>query len=155
MTEKTLTIDKRATRQVRTALRKRQPRETGGILIGCRRGDSEVIVIEAIETPDEYATETTWTLRTAGANRMLTDYLADFRLDTPFGYVGTWHTHPRPDPEPSAIDLATFGREAADNTGLVVMLIFASDRRMTAIVGSSDAGPCPAAIDVTDTLRLL
>lgn len=143
----TLAIDVADRRKVRAALRKRKPRETGGILIGCRKGETGVLVVDAIETPDEYATDSTWTLRTAGANRMLADYLAELPLDSPFGYVGTWHTHPRPDPEPSSIDLDTFGKEAAGSDGLVAMLICSSDGRMTATVGNSMLEPTPAAIE--------
>lgn len=72
--------------------RRREPKETGGLLIGWLDGGA-IVVRHILEVHDADATETRWTRREAQANKTLAEFLA--KAEHPWlGYVGDWHTHP-------------------------------------------------------------
>lgn len=70
------------------------PRETGGILLGHRGDDSEVIVRRFLEVPDEQAGPTQYRRRHAAAQAALDEVLALQPPGAVLGYVGEWHSHP-------------------------------------------------------------
>lgn len=74
--------------------RRREPKETGGLLIGWV-DDGTIVVRHILEVPDENATATSWTRGEARANEALAKFLAE--AEHPWlGYVGDWHAHPAP-----------------------------------------------------------
>lgn len=146
MTEPSIVIHSATVRDLHRLTRKRE-RETGGILVGFRSAETPTVwVSDIIETPDEHATHATWTLRSAGANRLLQQRLAA-EPNPMVGYVGTWHTHTAAVPEPSAIDLATFGAECDQNCSYVAMVIASVGRVLTGMVGSDALTPTAARIE--------
>lgn len=95
------------------------PRETGGILAGFRSGET-IVVTRALLVGDPRSTHVTYELDRERAKAVLDD----LRVDAPpvVGFVGDWHTHPR-DVPPSALDLESLARSAADATDLVALLV--------------------------------
>lgn len=98
----------------------RLPRETGGILIGFRSGD-DVYIVDAIEIGDDRSTGSSFVLREDPREQALADYRRD-APDSPFGYVGSWHSHPAP-AEVSRRDLRTLRQEAKAARDLVAMMV--------------------------------
>lgn len=123
-------------------------RETGGLLIGCRLANLPIVLVsDIIETPDEHATESTWTLRVAGANRLLEHRLRDEPVGSVIGYVGTWHTHPAAIPEPSSLDIETFAADSADDLTYSAMVIASAGDVLTGMVGGRGMEPTEAVIE--------
>jgi integrative and conjugative element protein (TIGR02256 family) len=95
--------------------------ERGGILIGHREGN-EVVVEDLVEVPDSTAGRTTYLRREGPAQQALDAYLDRAGADHVSGYVGEWHTHPRPAP-PSAVDhhaMQTMARRNRQPVALIV-----------------------------------
>ena len=78
------------------------PFETGGVLVGCEV-DGRITISNAIEIPDCDASSDRYGLP-AGAATAAIDLARS--ADPRVGYVGEWHSHPRPSP-PSVTDEAT------------------------------------------------
>jgi hypothetical protein len=67
-------------------------RETGGLLLGFRVA-RDVHVVDVLEIRDPAATRTRFTLLEKRREDVLIKYLTELPLDSPIGYVGTWHSH--------------------------------------------------------------
>jgi proteasome lid subunit RPN8/RPN11 len=102
----------------------RLPRETGGILLGIR-ADSDVYVADVVEVADDQSTGNRLVLREADREEALARYRSDVPPDCPFGYVGTWHSHPALTAG-SSRDIRTLRHEAKTAQDLVAMLILIS-----------------------------
>lgn len=113
----TLTVD--ALDAMQRAGEEALPRETGGILTGFRSGNT-IVVTRALLVADPASTYVTYELDRERARAVLDAH----RRDAPrvIGFVGDWHTHPR-DVPPSALDLVSLARSAADTTDLVALLV--------------------------------
>ena len=95
--------------------------ERGGILIGYRE-DHDVVVEDIIRVPDSTAGRTTYLRREGPAQQALDAYLDRAGADDALGYVGEWHTHPRPAP-PSPVDhhaMRTMARRNQQPVALIV-----------------------------------
>lgn len=99
----------------------RLPRETGGILLGIRAG-ADVYVADVAEVADDQSTGRRFVLREAAREKALARYRSDVPSDCPFGYVGTWHSHPAL-AAGSSRDAQTLRREARAAHDLIAMLI--------------------------------
>ncbi len=103
------------------------PNETGGILLGHRRGQ-EVIVERFLEVPDEDATPTSYRRRHVEAQAALDALLAAEPPGSALGYVGEWHSHPGR-AGASRRDVKQL-RESADQTGApVALMVLLADGR--------------------------
>jgi hypothetical protein len=102
----------------------RLPNETGGILLGVRVG-SDVYVADVAEVADDLSTGSRYVLREAAREEALARYRSDVPPDCPFGYVGTWHSHPALTAG-SSRDTRTLRHEAKTAQDLVAMLILMS-----------------------------
>ena len=78
------------------------PVETGGVLVGCEV-DGRITITDAIEVPDRDARSDRYGMPAGAA----TAAVESARASEPrVGYVGEWHSHPRPGP-PSTTDQVT------------------------------------------------
>ena len=99
------------------------PVETGGVLVGCEV-DGRVTISSAIEIPDRDARCDQYGVP-AGAATAAVELART--TDPRVGYVGEWHSHPRPSP-PSVTDQATMLGIAQDpDTANPVLLIVTPD----------------------------
>ena len=79
--------------------------ESFGALIGSRDEANKTFWIESCTTPrpQDSATRTGFVMRDSfHQHEVETSFHATNGL---WGYIGTWHTHPEPDPIPSSIDI--------------------------------------------------
>lgn len=97
------------------------PLETGGILLGWR-SPAGIVVIAMAEVPDPDAGPTNYRLRVDAANEVLAGHLATLPLDSPVGYVGSWHSHPGR-ARLSPVDLRTLHQDHESQGGPVAMLV--------------------------------
>jgi proteasome lid subunit RPN8/RPN11 len=119
-----LVIAKSALAAAERAASSRLPRETGGILLGVR-ADSDVYVADVVEVADDQSTGSRFVLREAAREEALARYRSYVPPDCPFGYVGTWHSHPVL-AAGSSRDTRTLRHEAKTAQDLVAMLILMS-----------------------------
>lgn len=106
------------------------PLETGGILLGYREGHN-IVVQEALMVSSTTATTHEYTRDDVLANHLLHGYLAARAPNDPVGYVGEWHSHPRPS-RPSAVDIKAIRDIAKVSRGDIALLVY-----------SPDGGPSP------------
>jgi hypothetical protein len=114
-------IAKSALAAAEHAASSRLPNETGGILLGVR-ADSNVYIVDVAEVADDLSTGSRFVLREAAREEALGRYRFDLPADCPFGYVGTWHSHPTP-AAGSSRDTRTLRQEANTAQDVVAMLI--------------------------------
>ena len=103
------------------AAESRIPRETGGILIGFR-SCKDVHVVDIVEVPDDRSTGSRFVLRENSREAALARYLNQVPPECPFGYVGSWHSHPTK-AHASGRDLQTLYQEAKTAADFVAMVI--------------------------------
>ena len=119
-----LWIDFDELRRVESIAEARLPNETGGILVGARSSD-RLWVLAALEVSDNRPRPNSYRLATRSANRVLDNFLRDTGLeDSPFGYIGSWHSHPRLT-GPSLIDYKTIRYDNDCQDKAVAMLVIA------------------------------
>jgi proteasome lid subunit RPN8/RPN11 len=106
---------------------RRYPFETGGILLGIRRG-RHVQVVDVIEVPDPTATHSSYVLHAEPRERVLALYLRDVPANSMIGYVGDWHSHPA-DVEASGVDRAQLRRDAQTATDTLAMIVMVKTAR--------------------------
>jgi integrative and conjugative element protein (TIGR02256 family) len=94
------------------------PFETGGVCLGYR-ADDFVVVTELVHVPPLRAHRRSYRRR-----RKLTVAAVEGRISGIVGYVGEWHTHPKPEP-PSGRDCATLAGIARWTIGPVGLLVLA------------------------------
>lgn len=99
----------------------RIPRETGGILIGFRSA-SDVYITDVVEVADDHSTGCRFVLREESREKALTRYLREAPPECPFGYVGSWHSHPA-QVGASSRDMKTLRQEARSAPDLVAMMV--------------------------------
>jgi proteasome lid subunit RPN8/RPN11 len=102
----------------------RFPSESGGILIGFRVGH-DVYVADVLEIADDHSTGSRFVLRESPREKALASYRHD-APESPFGYVGSWHSHPA-QAGASRRDMRTLRQEARAAQDLVAMLILIRD----------------------------
>jgi integrative and conjugative element protein (TIGR02256 family) len=84
---------------------KARSQEAGGVLLGRHLQDVEDLIVDAVTEP------------MLGDRRSWASFFRSFRHnisarrrwvkhDHKSAYLGSWHTHPEPDPRPSAVDIA-------------------------------------------------
>lgn len=129
-----ITLSTEAARTIRTAAHDATPCEAGGILIGWRGGMDAlaITVAAALVVADPGAGHATFLLDRDRAQAALDAHLKD-QQDCELGYVGEWHSHPKPQP-PSPQDLRSLrasARLALAPVGLVVPALNPRDATVT------------------------
>lgn len=105
----------------------KQP-EAGGVLLGRRRGQHLEVVHATQPYPTDIRKRTKFVRESAGhAEEALAMWMAS---DGEIGYLGEWHSHPEPDPSPSAVDLREWEKLGTHT--------FANSTMLTIIVGTSN-----------------
>jgi integrative and conjugative element protein (TIGR02256 family) len=128
-------------RMVRLA-RDKFPNETGGILLGTRKGDIVRITAVSDSGPDAEESPSGFLRDGAHSQRVL-----DGARDASQGavvYVGEWHSHPKHEASPSVTDveaLTDIAQDAAFNTPWPVMLIVGLAEQDAAAVLHASAFP--------------
>ena len=108
--------------------------ETGGVLLGWRRPDLDVIVVSAATGPGKNAVQTRDRVELDTAN-LQTEIDAAFEAsDGDLAFLGDWHLHHESAPHPSGRDLASL-EELTSETGLTMedglLLIVGRSRKGT------------------------
>lgn len=112
--------------------REAAPHETGGILIGWREGKS-IVVDHFLLVPDSTAAHGEYWRRHSEASNSLKEYL-DAADDSRLGYVGEWHSHPRPSVA-SATDIRSITaivKETRSPVALIVLVLASNAVTVTA-----------------------
>lgn len=76
--------------------------ESGGVLLGARRGPHFEVVEVTVPQPDDFRTHTSF-IRSARAHERLARSVW-MKSGKRHGYLGEWHTHPEATPIPSPVD---------------------------------------------------
>ena len=103
--------------------REAAPQETGGVLVGWREGSS-IVVDHLLLVPNSTEAVGDYWRRHGEASDSLQEYL-DAAADSRLGYVGEWHSHPRPSGA-SATDIRSISaivRETRSPVALIVMVV--------------------------------
>jgi proteasome lid subunit RPN8/RPN11 len=98
------------------------PNEAGGILIGLRTDDG-IHIADVVNVPSGHPEHARYISREQDREAALQRHMSAEPYDSPFGYVGMWHSHPAP-VGPSPRDRATFmcaSRSAPDALALIVV----------------------------------
>ncbi len=95
-------LSKKVADEIRLARQVRLPKETGGFLIGLRRGPHIEITDLTHQGTGDYASHTSFERRDPRHRKKI---LASWRASgSTESLVGDWHSHPCGAPEPSATD---------------------------------------------------
>lgn len=131
---RTLTVPDSVVQAICAASVAAQPHETGGILLGWR-ATAEVVVRDMVEVPDTKAGHAHYERDYGRTESRLDAYLGECD-DPAVGYVGEWHTHPRPS-GPSPLDRSTMFGIAAATADAIGLLVVAHDagRRTSSAFG--------------------
>lgn len=114
------------------------PNECGGILLGYREG-LRIVVTHVLEVPTSAPAPTRYVRDDAAANELLSDFLGGREADDPIGYVGEWHSHPKPS-GPSNIDIDSLRATARELRTPLALLICTPghDTQLAAVVTTRD-----------------
>jgi integrative and conjugative element protein (TIGR02256 family) len=84
--------------------------ESFGALIGSKSEDQTTFWVESCTTPqpNDSATRTSFAMRDSFHQKEVESSFNE--TNGLWGYIGTWHTHPEPDPIPSRLDIADWGK---------------------------------------------
>lgn len=93
--------------------------EKGGLLIGYENVQSRNITLTQITKPQAKDKGTRASLKLSAQHKQI---VSD--VEEPYGYMGTWHTHPSNLPIPSSIDLEDWQECCRCNDGRTSALIF-------------------------------
>lgn len=107
--------------------------EAGGLLLGRFLRDDAGIVVDEVTTPGPTDEAGRYAF---GRNDPSHQEIADRRWEESNGTcctLGTWHTHPEPNPTPSTLDLSEWRRHAREWT-------YEGDALYFAIVGAESVG---------------
>ncbi|RAX44912.1 hypothetical protein DQ354_12430 [Arthrobacter sp. AQ5-06] len=97
------------------------PLESGGILLGYRE-DQNIVVTNALTVQSATATTYKYIRDDIVANRKLREFLSTRSSEDPVGYVGEWHSHPKPS-GPSATDIKAIKSTAKASGGSVALVV--------------------------------
>lgn len=119
----TISVSKRARYEITTRTEEFLPNETGGILLGYRE-DDRFLVTDALAVVAVAPARTTYIRDDIAANVLLKRELTNRPAGDPVGYIGEWHSHPRPC-GPSALDIAALKSIVKRAGTRVILVIYA------------------------------
>ena len=93
--------------------------EAGGLLIGYENINTSNISITLATQPQNDDKRTRYTLKLSKEHIAISE-----QLEWPYGYMGTWHTHPSNSPTPSFIDHKDWKQCIKENANKTNYLIF-------------------------------
>lgn len=93
--------------------------EAGGLLIGYENINTSNISITFATQPQSEDKRTRYTLKLSKTHTSISE-----QLERPYGYMGTWHTHPSDLPAPSFIDHKDWKQCIKENINRTNYLIF-------------------------------
>ncbi len=93
--------------------------EAGGILIGYENANTGLFTISSATEPQSLDIRSRIALFLGKQHR---EKLKN--LDSPYGYIGTWHTHPSAMPSPSSVDLRDWKKCIKQNRNSTSALVF-------------------------------
>ena len=110
--------------------------ESFGVLMGTTSGDRREIWIEALTAPmpRDRRSRSSFALRDPGHQRAVCRRFAS--SDGRTIYLGTWHTHPEPVPEPSAIDREDWAACLRANRGRSLAFVLVGTEEVRVFVRS-------------------
>lgn len=93
--------------------------EAGGILIGYENIDTGNFTVASATDPQVSDVRTYTSLRLGIHHHKLLK-----KIEQPYGYIGTWHTHPASVPSPSSVDLKDWEKSIKHNGNATKALVF-------------------------------
>ena len=93
--------------------------EAGGILIGYENVSTGIFTVSGATEPQTSDVRSRIALFLGKQHREKVK-----QLDSPYGYIGTWHTHPSGIPVPSSIDLRDWKKCIKHNRNSISALVF-------------------------------
>lgn len=93
--------------------------EAGGILIGYENARTGIFTVTNATEPQSSDVRSRVTLSLGAQHRELL-----MQIEPPYGYIGTWHTHPSEMPSPSSVDLRDWKKCIEKNGRCTSGLIF-------------------------------
>jgi integrative and conjugative element protein (TIGR02256 family) len=129
----TISVSKRARDEIATRTEQCLPNETGGILLGYRE-DDRFVVTDALAVVTVAPARTTYIRDDIAANVLLQRELANRPAEDPVGYIGEWHSHPRPC-GPSAVDIGALKSIVKRARTRVILVIYAPHSGFQCLVG--------------------
>lgn len=93
--------------------------EAGGVLIGYENSSTRNFTVSGATEPQVADSRSRMSLLLSKHHRKLIN-----NLDSPYGYVGTWHTHPSVTPAPSSVDLRDWKKCIKQNRNSTSALVF-------------------------------
>lgn len=93
--------------------------EAGGILVGYENANTGSFTISNATEPQVTDVRTRISLFLGGQHRLILQ-----NYDPPYGYIGTWHTHPSGIPIPSSTDLKDWKKCIKHNRESTTALVF-------------------------------
>ncbi len=93
--------------------------EAGGMLLGYENANTGIFTVSGATEPQESDIRSRIALFLGKQHRELLK-----RLEPPYGYIGTWHTHPSSTPIPSSVDLRDWKHCIKQNRNSTSALVF-------------------------------
>lgn len=93
--------------------------EAGGVLIGYENARTGHFTVSGATEPQVADFRSRMSLFLSKQHRKMIN-----KLDPPYGYVGTWHTHPSATPVPSSVDLRDWKKCIKQNRNSTSALVF-------------------------------
>ena len=93
--------------------------EAGGILIGYENTSTGNFTVSGATVPQASDIRSRIALFLGKQHRELLK-----KMDAPYGYIGTWHTHPSSTPVPSSVDLRDWKKCIKQNRNSTSALVF-------------------------------
>lgn len=93
--------------------------EAGGMLIGYENASTGSFTVSDATEPQASDIRSRITLFLGKQHRELLK-----KLESPYGYIGTWHTHPSEIPTPSSVDLRDWKKCIKQNRNSTSALVF-------------------------------
>lgn len=96
--------------------------ESGGILLGYRRGGHLHIVTATTPQPDDQRMRFSFFRRDQNHRKAAIRHWNN--SGNTMDYIGEWHTHPEPDPSPSSLDISEWTRIcSARKTSMIFLIV--------------------------------
>lgn len=95
--------------------------ESGGILLGYRRGDHLHIVAATTPQPDDQRMRFRFFRRDPNHQKAAIRHWG--KSGNTIDYIGEWHTHPEPNPTPSSLDISEWIKICCARKTIMVFLI--------------------------------
>ncbi|BBU30278.1 hypothetical protein BTHE68_40120 [Burkholderia sp. THE68] len=107
--------------------------ETGGILLGFRRGPHLHVTYATSPQPEDRQSRFSFFRAERHHQRLATGYWANTQQTG--DYLGEWHTHPEPHPSPSGIDVTAWKKASNRRKDALLFIILGTETAAYVAVG--------------------